>query len=49
VQLVPDGDVLPAWVADPHKQQATAIVFLDATGGRKVETLRLPAAYRVAY
>jgi hypothetical protein len=52
VQLVldvPDGDVLPAWAADPHKQQATAVVFLDATGGRAVETLRLPVAYCVAY
>lgn len=52
VQLVldvPNGDVLPAWAADPHKQQATAVVFLDATGGRAVETLRLPAAYCVAY
>jgi hypothetical protein len=46
---VPDGDVLPAWAADPHKQQATAIVFLDANGGLAVETLRLPAAYCVAY
>jgi hypothetical protein len=52
VQLVldvPDGDVLLAWAADPHKQQATAVVFLDTTGGRAVETLRLPAAYCVAY
>ncbi|RZK26370.1 MAG: hypothetical protein EOO63_14770 [Hymenobacter sp.] len=52
VQLVldvPDGDVLPAWAADPHKRQATAIVFLDATGGQPLETLRLPAAYCVAY
>jgi hypothetical protein len=52
VQLVldvPDGDVLLAWAADPHKQQATAVVFMDLTGGRAVETLRLPAAYCVAY
>jgi hypothetical protein len=52
VQLVldvPDGDVLLAWAADPHKQQATAVVFLDATGGRAVETLRRPTAYCVAY
>jgi len=52
VQLVldvPDGDVLPAWAADPHKRQTTAVVFLDANGGRAVETLRLPAAYCVAY
>jgi hypothetical protein len=52
VQLVldvPDGDVLLAWAADPHKRQATAVVFLDANGGRAVETLRLPAAYCVAY
>jgi hypothetical protein len=52
VQLVldvPDGDVLPAWAADPHKRQATAIVFLDASGGQPLETLRLPAAYCVAY
>jgi hypothetical protein len=52
VQLVldvPDGDVLPAWAADPHKQQATAVVFLDANGGQPLETLRLPAAYCVAY
>jgi hypothetical protein len=52
VQLVldvPDGDVLPAWAADPHKRQATAIVFLDATGGQPLETLRLPATYCVAY
>jgi hypothetical protein len=52
VQLVldvPDGDVLPAWAADPHKRQATAVVFLDANGGRAVETLRLSAAYCVAY
>lgn len=52
VQLVldvPDGDVLPARAADPHKQQATAIVSLDATGGQPLETLRLPAAYCVAY
>lgn len=46
---VPAGDMLPAWVADPHKCQATAVVFLDANGGRAVETLRLPAAYCVAY
>jgi hypothetical protein len=52
VQLVldvPEGDVLPAWAADPHKRQATAIVFLDGTGGQPLETLRLPAAYCVAY
>jgi hypothetical protein len=52
VQLVldvPDGDVLLAWAADPHKRQATAIVFLDANGGRAMETFRLPAAYCVAY
>jgi len=52
VQLVldvPDGDVLPAWAADPRKQQATAIVFLDANSGQPLETLRLPAAYCVAY
>jgi len=52
VQLVldvPDGDVLPAWAADPHKQQATAVVFLDATGGQPLETLHLPSAYCVAY
>lgn len=52
VQLVldvPDGDVLPAWAADSQKRQATAIVFLDATGGQPLETLRLPAAYCVAY
>ena len=46
---VPDGDVLPAWAADPHKRHATAVVFLDANGGRAVETLRLPAVYCVAY
>src|SRR5205823_9095692 len=52
VQLVldvPEGDVLPAWAADAHKRQATAVVFLEANGGRAVETLRLPAAYCVAY
>ena len=46
---VPDGDVLPAWAADPHKRQATALVFLDANGSQPLETLRLPAAYCVAY
>lgn len=46
---VPDGDLLPTWAADPHKRQAAAVVFLDATGGRAVETLHLPAAYCVAY
>jgi hypothetical protein len=52
VQLVldvPDGDVLPAWAADPHKRQTASVVFLDANAGRAVETLRLPAAYCVAY
>jgi hypothetical protein len=52
VQLVldvPEGDVLPAWAAAPHKRQATAIVFLDATSGSALETLRLPAAYCVFY
>jgi len=49
VMGVPDGDVLPAWAADPHQRQATAIVFRDATGGQPVETLRLPAAYCVGY
>ncbi|WP_317196659.1 type VI secretion system tube protein TssD [Hymenobacter negativus] len=52
VQLVldvPDGDVLPAWATDPDQRHTTAIVFLDANGGRAVETLHLPAAYCVAY
>ena len=52
VQLVldvPAGHVLPTWAADPHQRQATAIVFLNANGGRPLETLRLPAAYCVAY
>jgi hypothetical protein len=52
VQLVldvPYGDVLLAWAADPYKRQATAVVFLNATGGQPFETLRLPAAYCVAY
>ena len=46
---VPDGDVLPAWAAEAHKKQAASVVFLSAHGGRAVETLRLPAAYCVAY
>ena len=46
---VPEGDVLPAWAAEAHKRQATAVVFLNANGGRAVETLRLLAAYCVAY
>ncbi|RZJ57078.1 MAG: hypothetical protein EOO55_04090 [Hymenobacter sp.] len=52
VQLVldvPDGDVLPAWAADAQKRQAASIVFLAAAGGQPLETLRLPAAYCVAY
>ncbi len=52
VQLVldvPDGDVLAAWAAGAHKRQAASVVFLNAHGGRAVETLRLPAAYCVAY
>jgi len=35
VQLVldvSDGDVLLAWTADPHKRQATLVVFLNPTG-----------------
>jgi hypothetical protein len=46
---VPTGDVLPAWAVDAHKRQAANVVFLEAGGGRAVETLRLPAAYCVAY
>lgn len=46
---VPDNDVLLAWAADPHKRQATTIVFLDADGGSAVETLHLNAAYCVFY
>jgi hypothetical protein len=49
VRAVPEGDVLPAWAAEAHKKQAASVVFLDAHGGRAVETLRLPAAYCVAY
>ena len=52
VQLVldvPEGDVLPAWATEPHKRQAASVVFLAAAGGQPVETLRLPAAYCVAY
>jgi hypothetical protein len=49
VRDVPEGDVLPAWAAEAHKKQAASVVFLDAHGGRAVETLRLPAAYCVAY
>jgi hypothetical protein len=49
VRDVPEGDVLPAWAAEAHKKQAASVVFLDASGGRAVETLRLPAAYCVAY
>ena len=46
---VPDSEVLLSWAIDPHKQLAADIVFLDADGGHAVETLRLPAAYCVAY
>jgi len=46
---VPDSEVLLAWAADPHKQLAADVVFLDANGGSAIETLRLPAAYCVAY
>jgi hypothetical protein len=46
---VPDNEVLLAWAADPFKQLAIDIVFLNANGGSAVETLRLPAAYCVAY
>lgn len=35
--------------ADAYKRQAASVVFLDANGGRAVETLRLPAAYCVVY
>ena len=40
---VPDGDMLAAWAAEAQKRQATSVVFLDANGGRAVETLHLPA------
>ena len=46
---VPEGDVLPAWAIEPHKRQAASVVFFAAAGGQPVETLRLPAAYCVAY
>ena len=46
---VPDGDVLPAWAADPHKRQSAALVFQNAAGGAALETLLLKAAYCVRY
>lgn len=52
VQLVlevPDADALLAWAVNPQQQQATTITFLDAHGGRALETLHLPEAYCVAY
>ncbi len=41
--------MLAAWAADAHKRQAASVVFLNAHGERAVETLRLSAAYCVAY
>ena len=46
---VPEGDLLLAWAADPHKRQAAAVTFLDADSGAAIETLHLPAAYCVHY
>jgi hypothetical protein len=36
-------------LAGAYKRQAASVVFLDANGGRAVETLHLPAAYCVVY
>ena len=46
---VPDHDLLLAWAVDPHKRQATDIVFLDPISGSATETLHLEAAYCVGY
>jgi hypothetical protein len=49
VRYGPVQVVLAAWAAEAQKRQATSVVFLDANGGRAVETLHLPAAYCAAY
>jgi len=46
---VPEGDFLTNWAADPHKQLAAEVVFLEANGGAALETLSLQAAYCVSY
>jgi hypothetical protein len=46
---VPETDLLASWAADPHKQLAAEIVFLDADGGAALETLSLPTSYCVSY
>lgn len=46
---VPEGDLLTNWAADPPKQLAAEVVFLEANGGAALETLSLQAAYCVSY
>ena len=46
---VPEGDLLLAWAADPHKRQAATIRIRNAAGGSVSETLHLQAAYCVHY
>ena len=46
---MPDGDLLLAWAADPHKRLLAHLLLRDADAGTVLETLTLPAAYCVSY